>query len=181
MKTSILQVAALGAAAAAFVPGVASAQDVVPVQPVPPPPAVVETAPPVAETTTTSEVTGPSLAMVGSGVAIFGLSYLPAVVVAAESNLSADHNLYVPFAGPWIDLAHRPGCSVDCNSENTAKVFIIIDGVFQAIGGLTVIGGFLTPVRTTKTVRTAALKPTLHLEPAQMGQGGYGMLAFGSF
>jgi hypothetical protein len=123
------------------------------------------------------------MAMVGSGVAIFGLSYIPAVVAGAASNLGADRNLFVPIAGPWIDLTQRPGCTASsCNGENTAKVLIVTDGIFQAIGVLTVLGGFLTTAHETKTVQsTASLHPTLRITPAQLGSGGYGMVALGAF
>jgi hypothetical protein len=59
-------------------------------------------APPPAVTTqeTTTQATGPSMAMVGSGVIIFGLSYVPAVVAGSVSGLSADRALFVPIAGP---------------------------------------------------------------------------------
>jgi hypothetical protein len=190
MKNFILQIAAVGAAITAFLPSVASAQDVAPpppaqptvVQPVVETPAVIEPAAPAGGETTTEQAIGPSMAMVGTGVGIFALSYVPAVVIAAESNLDADKRLYVPIVGPWLDLGQRPSCSAsDCNSESAAKVGIVIDGVFQAVGVLTVIGGLLTPAHETRTVRTAALKPTLHLTPATMGHGGYGMAALGTF
>ncbi|HEY3822375.1 MAG TPA: hypothetical protein VGL81_34655 [Polyangiaceae bacterium] len=133
---------------------------------------------------TTSQATGPSMAMVGTGIVIFGLSYIPAIVVGTESGTSADRTLFVPLAGPWIDLTQRPGCApaTSCNSENAAKVGLVVDGVFQAIGALTVIGGFLTTSHETRTVQSsAALHPTLHLTPAQVGASGYGMAALGTF
>ena len=178
MKTLIMQIAAFGAVAITVVPTVASAQEAAPAAP-----AAVEPTAPVTIETTTSQATGPSMAMVESGLTIFGLSYLPAVVVGAESGLTADRSLFVPIVGPWIDLTQRPGCAAgtSCNSEDTAKVVIVVDGVFQAIGALTILGGFLTTAHETKTVRAATGEPTLRLRPAQMGQGGYGMLALGSF
>jgi hypothetical protein len=168
----------LGLFVAALLPSVANAQEA---------PATVQVAPAPATVTTqetTSQATGPSLAMVGSGVAIFGLSYLPAVVVGAVSGLSADRALFVPLAGPWVDLTQRPGCpaGASCNAETTNKVLLVADGIFQAIGALTIIGGFLTPAHRTKTVtRTADLRPTVRLSPAQLGNGGYGMMALGTF
>jgi hypothetical protein len=178
MKTLIMQIAAFGAGAITALPTVASAQEAAPTAPV-----AVEPTAPVTTETTTSQATGPSMAMIESGLTIFGLSYLPAVVVGAESGLNADRSLFVPIAGPWIDLTQRPGCAAgtSCNSEDTAKVVIVVDGVFQAIGALTILGGFLTTAHETKTVRAATVEPTLRLRPVQMGQGGYGMLALGSF
>ncbi len=136
---------------------------------------------PVAATVDTTAETGPNTAMVSSGIGIFALSYVPAVVVGATSGLHTDRTLWVPLAGPWIDLAQRPNCSpaISCNSENTAKVLVITDGIFQAIGAVTVIGGFLLPVHE-RVVRTADLRPTLRLGPAKVA-GGYGMVALGTF
>jgi hypothetical protein len=121
--------------------------------------------------------------MVGSGIAIFGLSYIPAFVVGVSSGLDADHTLLVPLAGPWIDLAQRPGCSPasQCNVENTNKVLLATDGVFQGIGALTVIGGFLTPAHEETRVQRADTGPTLHFAPAQVGPSGYGVIASGAF
>jgi hypothetical protein len=169
----------LGLFIAAALPHVANAQEA---------PAAVQVAPELAPTVTTqettSQATGPSWAMVGSGLAIFGLSYVPATLVGAESGLNADRALFVPLAGPWIDLTQRPGCApgTSCNTENTDKVLLVVDGIFEGIGALTIVGGLLTPAHRTKTVTTSAdLRPTLHFSPAQIGNGGYGMIALGTF
>jgi hypothetical protein len=121
--------------------------------------------------------------MVGSGIAILALSYGPAAIVAATSGLDADRSLYVPLAGPWIDLTQRPGCpaSTSCNQEATAKVLLVTDGVFQGVGAITIVGGFLDTAHKTTTVRSAEPRPALQLAPAQLGSGGYGLLASGTF
>jgi hypothetical protein len=121
--------------------------------------------------------------MVGSGIGTFALSYLPAVVVGATSGLDADRTLFVPLAGPWMDLTQRPRCGpiVSCNTEDTAKVLLITDGVFQAIGAISIVGGFLTTTRETRTVRAADTRPTLRIAPASVGGKGYGVIALGSF
>jgi hypothetical protein len=131
----------------------------------------------------TYEATGPSIGMIGSGVSIFALSYLPAVLVGATSGLGADRSLLVPLAGPWIDLTQRHDCGPvsSCNSETTAKVLIITDGVFQGVGALTVVGGFFTTVYETRTVRTTRLQPTLRIGPGKVGGSGYGLWAVGTF
>jgi hypothetical protein len=132
---------------------------------------------------TTTYSTGPSMAMVGSGIGTFTLSYLPAVVVGATSGLDADRTLFVPLAGPWLDLTQRPRCGpiVSCNTEDTDKVLLITDGVFQAIGAISIVGGFLTTTRETRTVRAADMRPTLRISPASVGGKGYGLIALGSF
>ncbi len=175
-----IQIVVASIALAALVPAVASAQDTTTVVT----PAPVAAAPgPAVTQETTSQATGPSWAMVGSGAVIFGLSYIPAVIVGGASNLDADRALFVPLAGPWIDLAQRPGCpsTGSCNGETTNKVLLVTDGVFQAVGAITLVGGFLTPAHETRTVQSASTEPTWRISPASMGAGGYGMQALGTF
>ena len=128
--------------------------------------------------------TGPNLPMMTTGIGTFGLAYIPAVVVAGESTLSADHNLYVPLAGPWLDLAERPGCGGStqaCTTENTNKVLIGLDGVFQGAGAVLTVVGLLTTEHRVIVTRTAKSdKPTIQVSPAILGTG-YGMAAVGSW
>ena len=162
----------LAVAAALLAPRVASAQEA------PPPPRGTA----VATEETTTQATGPSMAMVGSGIVLFGVSYVPAVVVAGVSHLTADRTMLVPVAGPWIDLTQRPGCSPasQCNTENTNKVLIVADGIVQGIGVLTVLGGLLTTSHETRTVQRSADEPSVHITPSNVGTG-YGVAAVGTF
>jgi hypothetical protein len=172
MKLSLLRGVAPVLVAAALAPRAAHAQDA------PPPPATTP-AP-----DTTSRTTGPSLWMLGSGLTVFGFAYVPVVIVGATSGLTADRTLFVPVVGPWIDLAQRPGCSPasTCNVESSAKVLLVVDGVFQAIGALTILGSFLNVTHeSTPVERVASVRPTVRVTPAQMGTGGYGMVALGTF
>jgi len=134
---------------------------------------------------------GPNRALLATGLITFGLSYVPAVIVAGTSNQDADHHLYVPIVGPWLDLANRPACgpqSVGCDTENTNKVLIGVDGVFQAVGVIATVASLLSPeheravVTTAKSAeKTGKNHPELHFSPARLGPGGYGVSAFGSF
>jgi hypothetical protein len=135
----------------------------------------------VAETT---GYTGPNRALVGTGLVTFTLSYVPALVIAAESSLPADHHLYIPAAGPWVDLGNRPPCNVshiNCDTESGYKVLLAVDGAFQGIGVLTVLAGFLAPEHATTTVIAGSDKPTIHFAPMRMGSDGLGATAYGSF
>lgn len=129
------------------------------------------------------EYTGPNRRLIGSGLVTFGLSYIPSLIVAGTSDVGADHHLYVPIVGPWLDLGDRPGCGpghIDCDAETTDKVLLVLDGVFQGLGALTTVTGFLSPERQ-EVVRTAeAEKPGVHLAPARVASG-YGLAAFGKF
>lgn len=59
---------------------------------------------------------------------------------------------------------------------------LIVDGIFQGVGALDIVGAFLFPVTTTVT---AARRPTptvarFHVGPASVGTG-YGVAAVGAF
>ena len=132
--------------------------------------------------------TGPSRALLQSGIWTLGLSYIPAVVVASESERAADRRLYVPVAGPWLDLASRGNCpsTTACDHETTNKVLIVADGIFQGVGALNIVGAFLFPETRTVTVsssthsiRTPSL--TLRVVPTQVAGRAYGLAAVGSF
>ncbi len=151
--------------------------------PAPPPSTTVVAAP------TTSEhaagYTGPNVPLITTGLVTFGLSYVPAIVVAGESTQSADHNLYIPIAGPWIDIANRPACGSvggpDCTTETTDKVLIGVDGVFQGVGAVMTVLGLLTPEHhDVVTTAAKADKPTLQVSPTRVGSG-YGLGAVGTW
>jgi hypothetical protein len=127
--------------------------------------------------------TGPNRAMIGTGVMTFGLAYIPAVIVASQSSQDVDRKLYVPVAGPWMNFVNRPDCrtsGIPCDTEKTNKVLLVVDGFFQGVGALTTVIGLLTP-ENERTVRTASDKPTIHFSPANIGVGGVGAAAFGTF
>jgi hypothetical protein len=164
--------------------GEANADTTVVEQPAAPAPVV---ATPVVATPATAErapYTGPNRMLIESGLITFGLSYIPAVIVAGTSDTSADHHLYVPVIGPWLDLGNRPSCGVGaigCDTETTNKVLLVVDGIFQGLGVLTTVGGFLTPEHREVVTTADAKKLTLHLTPTQIASGAYGMAAFGTF
>jgi hypothetical protein len=126
---------------------------------------------------------GPNRSLIGTGLVTLGLSYIPAVVVASKSTQPADHHLFVPVAGPWLNLANRPPCGgegIACDAETTNKVLLGVDGVFQGIGVLTTLAGIFSPEHEAEVV-TSTGKPSVHVSPARMGVGGYGVTAFGAF
>lgn len=126
----------------------------------------------------------PNVPLLTTGIVTFGLSYVPAIVVAGESTQSADHNLYVPIAGPWMDIASRPRCGVvggpDCTTETTDQVLIGVDGVFQAVGAVETVFGLLTPEHPVVTTVSKHQEPTLKVSPTRVGSG-YGLGAIGTW
>jgi hypothetical protein len=138
------------------------------------------------DTTVTTETVGPNRALLRSGIVVFGLSYVPAFVVASTNTRSDDDYLYIPVAGPWLDLAHREPCGT-CNGETLNKALLVTGGVFQTVGALEFLGSFLfmekTTVREVAAVKerpVADRKPTLTILPGSVASG-YGIVATSQF
>jgi hypothetical protein len=66
-------------------------------------------------------------------------------------------------------------------------VLIVIDGVFQGIGALDIVGAFIFPETRTVTVSSSKRSETrvsslsLRVLPARVGAGAYGLAAVGTF
>ncbi|MCL2450026.1 MAG: hypothetical protein FWD17_13850 [Polyangiaceae bacterium] len=135
--------------------------------------------------------TGPNRALVTVGLVAFGVAYVPSVIVGAESARSTDRRLFIPVVGPWLDLANRPDCrtgSIGCGRETANKLLLVASGTFQVAGALAVLAAFVFPERDGYLASAASDPPRqrrdaerVHVEPAELGGGGYGVLAFGFF
>jgi hypothetical protein len=128
---------------------------------------------------------GPNADLVGVGIFTIALPYFASVGVAMGSEV--DHDLYIPVAGPWLDLAHRPECGSyqysTCNSdmEPFYKVLLIEDGILQGIGALEMLAGLASTSPAHRTEAARPSKPTLRVAPAPVGRSGYGIGAVGTF
>jgi hypothetical protein len=202
---------AIGATASLFVfvgmaawPTVANAQTTEvtttttpPAPPPPPPPTTVIVQSPPPPVVATTQTTGgavtketreegymPNRYLLATGLVLWGVPYGSGLIVAAQSSNPADQHLYVPIVGPWIDLGQRAPCPVgsnDCNTETTNKVLLGVDGVFQAIGTLEVIWGFVRPEhREVTTIAATRYTPAIRLTPSAVASG-YGLSAFAQF
>ena len=122
-------------------------------------------------------------ALIGAGLFVLASSYLPAIAVAESSNTKPDDHLYVPIAGPWLDLVHRPSCNAtDCSAEFGNRALIATDGLLQGLGAFMTLVGLLAIDEDSGTpVAKNTEKTTVHLSPAQLGSGSYGVRAFGTF
>jgi hypothetical protein len=133
------------------------------------------------------EVTGPNRHLLRSGIWTLGLSYVPAVVVAAESDHPGDDNLYLPVVGPWMDLANRGGCTVlnPCDHENLNKALIVTDGIFQGLGALQILGSFIFIETRTRVAASEPKKKTANATQLQIAPSfsphSYGLVAVGKF
>jgi len=130
--------------------------------------------------------TRPNSSMLTSGAFAIGVPYVASVIVAAESNHPGDKNLFIPVAGPWLDLSQRH-CPMagTCGNEGLYTGLLIANGIFQGVGALQIAGAFLFPETITVTehardgsTRTVA---SLRFTPAMVGGAGYGVSANGAF
>jgi hypothetical protein len=122
----------------------------------------------------------PNKPLIASGFITFGIPYTVSVFVGATSNREEDRALFIPLVGPWIDLATRGGCpplAANCNGETAAKAGLIVDGIFQGIGVITMASGFLWRSKSYTVVRSAGIDM---VAPWSTGSGG-GLAAIGHF
>ncbi|MFO0616133.1 MAG: hypothetical protein U0414_26305 [Polyangiaceae bacterium] len=94
--------------------------------------------------------------LVVSGAFTFGLPYVISVMSASTSVEPADSFLYIPVAGPWIDLGAARCVEKSCTSETLAKIGLVTDGVFQDLGALMIVGGVV--FRREVVVRTSSVE-----------------------
>jgi hypothetical protein len=140
----------------------------------------------VGERTTYSAPNSPLLI---GGIFAFGGAYSTSVVVAAIVNTSFDNWLYIPVAGPWIDLAHRPQCGngllePSCSSQFGRKAILVADGALQGVGVLAVAAGLILPGRHRELLTAKSDRPGkvhVNILPSQVGRDGYGLTALGDF
>lgn len=125
----------------------------------------------------------PNRFLLRSGMFTLGAAYVPALVVATESERSEDKHLYAPIVGPWFDLAARNDCAGECSGGTLTKALLVTDGVFQGLGALQIIGSFVLPEAPAVALRNAHGSPALafSLTPANFGRGANGVLALGHF
>lgn len=129
--------------------------------------------------------TRPNSALLSSGITALAVPYLASVVVAAESEHPGDGNLFIPVAGPWMDLADRHcEVGVQCHNEGLYKGLLIANGIFQGLGALQIAGAFIFPETITVTGTARRSTPTrtasIRVTPTSVG-GGYGLAAVGAF
>ena len=124
-----------------------------------------------------SDYRGPNWELLGSGLAVFGGTYVASVVVAGTSSRYGDKDLYAPLVGPWMDLGRH--CYTGCDGEPGRSVLLALDGVFQGVGVLAVISSLLVPRRSAVSARTTTT--ALHLVPASLGRGAPGLMLAGAF
>lgn len=126
----------------------------------------------------------PNRTLLITGGAILAASYIPPVIVAATSERNGDEYLYIPVAGPWIDLGERGGCGPNpCGEEAVYKTLLVATGIAHLAGTGFVLASFIIPERNERIERarteTASTKPVI--VPAQLGRSGAGFALVGRF
>lgn len=119
-----------------------------------------------------------------AGMVVFAVAYAPVVYVASQTSSSWNKLLYVPFAGPWLDLANRPPCTPPvlptgitlpinpCFVETITRVALVAAGALQGLGA--VLSVFGLPSHSEVTGGDSGV----HVSFAPNGTG---VTAFGSF
>jgi hypothetical protein len=113
---------------------------------------------------------GPDTTVLGSGVVVFGGTYLASAIVAGTSSHPGDHYLWAPIVGPWLDMANRCSGIGPCEVDTGRKVLLGFDGVFQALGLLSVASSFLMPPRRSRALASREPTTAFHVLPAVYGR-----------
>jgi len=110
------------------------------------------------DTVVRREVTvAPSATFIASGTVALSLGYGVATVLAISSTYENDRLLFIPLAGPWIDLGLRPPGTTE---ENWARFGLVIDGVAQLAGLVLVVTGLVMKQHAPRNV-AALVTPTV--------------------
>ncbi len=127
----------------------------------------------------------PNSGFLGKGFFALLGAYFPSMIVAVVNDNSYDRRLYIPVFGPWLDLADRPGCGgagqSTCGAETGYKAFLVLSGAVQGGGAALIVLGLALPERRLPAPPPKTESMIVHVLPAAMGRGGYGMSAFGTF
>lgn len=88
----------------------------------------------------------PNKPLILVGFMSLALPYTVSAFVGLSSPRSEDRALFIPLAGPWLDLAIRSRCPAtegSCEGETSARVGLVFDGILQGIGLVAMVAGFL--------------------------------------
>ncbi len=125
--------------------------------------------------------TGPDPKLLRNGLWTLSVTYGASIVVAVVSPRASDDYLFIPVAGPWIDLSRRDDDPQrDTKYEVLNKALLIADGVAQALGAANIALSLIFPetrlVEQARRDNTAAF--ALRAQPIitrhMIGLGAYG-------
>jgi hypothetical protein len=126
----------------------------------------------------------PNRPMLIGGAALLGLSYVPSFIAGVQSTRDADHLLYLPVVGPWLDLGNRSCTPAEpCTNEGISAALLVLSGTAQLAGGVLMAASFFVPQRAERVTTTVGSNDGFHFQvsPARMGVDGWGLAAIGGF
>lgn len=123
---------------------------------------------------TTRRSRRPNVPLLSTSSLLFLGSYLPTIIYQGAKD--RNDNLYIPIAGPWMDLAQ--------GSHSTAeKTLLSLSGVVQGLGALGIVSSFFIPERKTKNwylIGSSGRGRGVSIAP-HAARGSYGLGASGRF
>jgi hypothetical protein len=116
----------------------------------------------------------PDPLLITTGAVMIGLPYLGGLGAAVSSSIPADRYLYIPVAGPFVDIIVRATCETSfCKGDiGTAPLPLAISGLMQ-LGGVYILARALLSPGTPVPPKGAEV----HVVPAAYAGGG-GLAAF---
>jgi hypothetical protein len=133
--------------------------------------------------------THPNVELLTAGVTGFLVSYAPAFVIASSSDHKGDDRLYIPVAGPWLDILQRwcsEGETVNCGSTPAEIAALSFDGFVQTFSAATILLAVFSPEERTLSVarrpkeQRRGFSGTLFVPTSFAGRG-YGLRVGGAF
>jgi len=124
----------------------------------------------------TTRTRRPNVPLLGTSSVLFLGGYVPTIIYQGAKD--RDRNLYIPIAGPWMDMAEG-------HNSTKEKTLLSLSGVAQGLGALGLVSSFFVPERRTRNwslvgMRHEGKRASFALEP-RMGRGQYGVGAMGRF
>ncbi|MBS2019465.1 MAG: hypothetical protein JST00_41770 [Deltaproteobacteria bacterium] len=126
------------------------------------------------ETTTVYKNKRPNTALLVTGAALFASTYVTTAAIHAGNGREGgvDDHLYIPIAGPWINLGQS-------SHETRDDVLIVGSGILQGVGAGLFISSFFVPSKV-EAARINAGPVKMNLTPTTYA-GGAGFGAVGTF
>ena len=160
------------------------------------PSARAQTVPPPQPAVAVEERALPNRVLFRGGLTIFAVGYVPALGVALFSDHKGDSNLFIPVAGPWIDLGTRScsgnvtltidgpidvGTGQRCGTTGTDRAALIIDGIVQGVGAVAFVSSFFIPDRRLAPWAGGSPSRSFTVVPTSLGGRGMGAVVAGRF
>jgi hypothetical protein len=120
----------------------------------------------------------PHKALLITGASMFITAYALTASFAGAAGKASDRDLFVPLAGPFMNLAN-PNCSRGCQSDDMDMALRIASGAVQNIGAVLMITSAFVPEKVP-AARISAGPVKMHIAPTG-GAGGGGLGAIGTF